>query len=892
MQQLGMGFERNLNDPAEGRAGDDLQQSEDRCQQQVRALKEQLKALKEVIKVSGVTATDPLEITDRKSNTLEQQTSSRNLSELTSERDTYFNRVQDLERRVGGLLSLSPSGDDLELQNVIAQRDKAAADRVILSNEINREGGYLAQIRDLRIQIDSTATQAEAFPGPDSSDTDMNALKTERNRLRNENDAFRNRLNDISIEYQDMVTQRDFLQTQNIGLETQLDALVDSNISTEKPEDAEESEREERRQGAHTGHVTTGSSQPGQPESSNQDCEVRLKLVRAERDSAIQKIEEARKTLATRTAERNGAHQRMHILEAAAKESQIREEQHDAQILLSQATIRESRSKEEQLKTQLRQSEEQMQVNIQTANTDSEPNDFEQREIAFLQGELEHAVAAAAEAQHERDAARAEINALEIENVIANSAAETANDVVNELQQSLEAARNAALAEREKSEDARRMQNRLRVERETIRIEVARLEQELSAAHNVSAGLIRSGSNTVGDFVQLKKENDDALRRLSELQGDIVKAHAKARDIQLKLDDYRTRYANISPDEAALEELNRVTVQRDEALVRVEDLEQLLKGLEENYRKNLDQWERQTQRDEKEITAARDSLVEEKKTNKNLSSQLEVAKTELQAAATRLLAAETRAHTAEEFSEIADARCEALQIEILQMEQDLEHGNEDRDELEGLRDRLQAECLRLGGLILAARNEVARLGSYAIAPDGAVQADGERPTAPPREIDPSDIRRPSIAPLEPIPDDQNEEGFNPFPYPMYPVLPDLESSRHQSLSSDSSLSSLHGRASSDSFHSASSRRESNVSPGRLSPLESPFLPPSNTTQTQDSLAVPLLRTSPTMSTQIDPRCTRNPAPEYGASTRSRSRKRGTGPGSDEQEGPKRRRSDE
>ncbi|KAH7369544.1 hypothetical protein BKA65DRAFT_560673, partial [Rhexocercosporidium sp. MPI-PUGE-AT-0058] len=839
-----------------------------RCREQVRALKEQLRTLKEVILESSGTFTNPLERPNEVPlGILHEQGSEReDVSILTSEHDVYFVRVQNLERRVGELLSYFPSGGDDDLQDMMTGRGTVASDRDCLSCNIHREGDYLTQIPLLKMSLDPKFVEGEILAELNAARAETRTVEADRDALVDENADLRERLDTLMFGYGAVVQQLNGLQSQRNRLETQLDALEDQGVGIGKPEGTDEVARQQERQELRTSQRIDESPLTKPASCFNEDCEAQLLLARAERDSAIQQNEEARKTLATRTAERNGAHQRMHILEAAAKESRAREAQLQAEI----------RRKEIQ---------EQMQANLKTSETNT--CEAERKEIEFLQEELEHAVAAAAKAQHERDAARAEIKALEEENAIAHSAAETANDVVGELQQSLEAAKHAAMAEREKSEDSRRTQNRLRIERETVRIQVAKLERELSAAHQISMGLVRHGNITVGDLVHIREEKDAALSRLSILQAELEKANDAARELQMALDDCLARHANSPTDDLALQELSRVIAQRDEALAHVTELERLLRELEDDYRKNLDQWERQTQRDEKEIHASKRRLEDERKRNKELSDQL-------RAANARLKAAETRARLAEERLEIAESRTESLQIQIQQLEQDLEHSNEDRDELEGVRDRLRAECLRLGGMITAVRNEVIRLRGTTVAPDGTVQGEDGWPQGPPFPgPDPSDIPRPPTAKPVPIPDNHEEREYNLFPHPVKrasvakSARTQSQSSNLTSFSNDSSLSSGN-----ESLKSVSSRRRSDgpSSIPERTPHESPFPSPRQRPPGRGLPRTPPLQTSPTMSTQINPRSTRNPAPDYGASTRSKSRKRGADACDEEERPPKRKRS--
>ncbi|PVH77013.1 hypothetical protein DL98DRAFT_278214 [Cadophora sp. DSE1049] len=796
----------------------------ERLREQVRALQEQLRALKEVILESVGTFTDPVDdpsqITPR---TLQQQVFDRQiLPEVTSQRDSYLIRVQNLEERVGRLLSFGVVGRNGNPQHVFDQGGGIAIDPD-LYYEIHREGGYLSQLESesLRMCNDHESTKSEILAKLDAAKAEKTIAEADRDTLIDENDDLREKLKTMLFRYEALVQQRDSMQRDSSGLETLVDSSEYENIDTVGSDSGDDAVGREETRELHTAqHLDTTHAKP--PRSANEVSEAQLTLVRSERDSAIKQNEEARRTLATRTAERNGAHQRIRILESSLTESQEREAHFQAEI----------RRKESQERTQ---------ANL--LDTEASTEEAEPKEVEFLQEELEHAVAAASKAQHERDAARVEIKVMEAENAIAHSAAETANDVVIELQASLEAANNAALAEREKSEECRRIQNRLRVERETLRIEVAKLEKALSAAHQVSMGLVRHGNITVGDLVHIREEKDAALARLGTLQAELDKATGTANELQMALDDCLARHANGPTDDLAMEELNRVIAQRDEALAHVKELERLLEELEDDYRTNLDQWERQTQRDEKEIIDSRDRLEEEKKRSTDLSNQLKAANIKLQEAETRALAAE--------------ARSTNLEIQIQQIEQDLDHSNEDREELEAACERLRAECLRLGTMIVAVRNEVIRLGGRTVAPDGTVQGEDGWPNGPPFPgPEPSDIARPPTRLPRSSPENLNAEDDSPVPYPREKSA----STRRQSRKSSSVYESPSSDSSSD---------ESNV----LIPEEShlQWRPRPRPAKCSDS--TPPLRTSPTMSTQTHPRTSRNPQPYYGASTRSRPLKR-------------------
>ena len=790
---------------------------EDRLLNQVRVLKEQLKALKEVILETSDAFTNPDDGPSQVSpRTLQQQVYDRQiLFEITNQRNSYFARVQSLEERVGRLLSSELLGGNGTVQNSVDQQGVVVVDPD-LYHEMHREGGYLSQLEreTLRIRSDHESTESEILAKLDAVKAEKVMVEADRDTLIDENEDLREKLKTILFRCEVLVQQRNSMQSDSSGIETLIDSSEDENINM--VDGGEEIvEREDRRElNIAPRHDTTQVKPATIADDVN---EAQLTLVRSERDSAMKQNEEARRTLATRTAERNGAHQRIRILEASLKESQEK-------IAHLQADIRK------------KESQERMQANL--SDTEVSTGKVEQNEVGFLQEELEHAVAAASIAQHERDAARVEIKVLQAENAIAHSAAETAHDVVTELQASLEAANNAALAEREKSEDCRRTQNRLRVERETLRIEVGKLEKALNEAHQVSMGLVRHGNITIGDLVHIQEERDATLAKLGTPQAELDKATGTANELQMALDECLSRHANGPTDDLAMEELNRVITQRDEALAHVKELEWLLEELEDDYRTNLDQWERQTQRDEKEIHDCRDLLDEEQKQNKALLHQLEATNITLREVETRAVDAE--------------ARSTALEIHNQQIGQDLDHSNEDREELEATCERLCAECLRLESVIVAVRNEVIRLGGRTMAPDGTVQGeDGWPDGAPSLGPEFSQISNQPVPESLPSPEDRHSAPHSRQRSASTRRRPRKASSVYESSISD--LSSV----------------ESDMSIPEE--LHFSWRPKSRPTRRSDSTTP--LRTSPTMSTQLNPRTSRNPQPYYGASHRSRSLKR-------------------
>ncbi|KAG4415393.1 hypothetical protein IFR04_011489 [Cadophora malorum] len=794
--------------------------AEERLRKQLRALKERLKALKEVVLESNEAFAnpddDPSQVSPR---TLQQQVYYRQiLSDITNQRNSYSARVQSLEERVGRLLSSELFGGNGTVQNLVDQRGVVVVDPD-LYYEMHREGGYLSQLEreTLRMHSDHESTESEILAKLVAVKAEKVMVEADRDTLIDENEDLREKLKTILFRYEVLVQQRNSIQSDSSGIETLIDTSEDEIIDL--ADDGEEIiGRDDRRELHIAQHHDTTQAIPAA--STDDFNEAQITLIRSERDSAIQQNEDARRTLATRTAERNGAHQRIRILEASLTESQEKIAQVQAEI----------RRKETQERTQ---------ANV--LDTEVSTREVERKEVGFLQEELEHAVAAASMAQHERDVARVEIKVLQAENAIAHSAAETAHDVVTELQASLEAANNAALAEREKSEDCRRTQNRLRVERETLRIEVGKLGKALNEAHQVSMGLVRHGNITIGDLVHIQEERDAALARLGTLQAELDKATGTANELQMALDECLSRHANGPTDYLAMEELNRVIAQRDEALAHVKELERLLEDLEDDYRTNLDQWERQTQRDEKEIHDCRDLLEEEKKQNKTLSNRLEAANITLQEV-------EARAATAE-------ARSRTLEIQNQQIGQDLDHSNEDREELEAACERLRAECHRLESTVVALRNEVIRLGGRIVAPDGTVQREDSWPDGAP-SLGPGSSEIPTQPIPAPRPEQHQEKDNHSVPHPRQRSTSTRRRPRKASNVYESSISDL-------------SSVESDVSVPNESHL--PWRPKSRPARRSDSTAP--LRTSPTMSTQLNPRTSRNPQPYYGASNRSRSLKR-------------------
>ncbi|KAK0114025.1 hypothetical protein ONS96_014871 [Cadophora gregata f. sp. sojae] len=795
-----------------------------RLREQVCALQEQLSSLKNVILESGDNLTNLHDgQTDASTRTIQQQVSDRQvLSEVTTQRDSYYRRVKNLEERVGRLLSSGSIGGHENLRDILDQPSVVMVDPN-LYYEMHREGGYLSQLEKdaMRMRSDHESTESEILVKLDAAKAEKVMVEADRDALIDENEDLRENLKKVLLRYEALIQQRKYVRRDINKPEEQVDALESQNVVTAEPDRRNEGgERKQLEELHHGQHLNT--THPKQSMRASEVFEAQLSLVRSERDAAVKQSEEARRNLATRTAERNGAHQRIRIIEASLKESQEREVKLQA----------ENRKK---------QTLERAQSNL--LDTEISAEDAERKEVEFLQEELEHAVAAASKAQHERDAARLELKVLEAENAIAHSAAETANDVVTELQTSLEAANNAALAEREKSEECRRTQNRLRIERETLRIEVKKLEKALSEAHQVSMGLVRHGNITVGDLVHIREEKDAALARIGMLQIELDKAHGTANKLQMALDDSLARQSFNPTDDLALEELNRVIAQRDEALAHVKELERLLEELEDDYRTNLDEWEQQTQKDEQAIIEYRDGMLEEKRRSTRLSDQLSSANSKLQDA-------ETRAATAE-------SRSTSLAIQVQQIGQDLDNSKGGREELEAASELLRAECLRLGGIIIAVRNEVVRLGGQRVAPDGPVQGEDGWPNGPPSPSpQPSDVSRSPTSARKPSRQHSNTEDHNPVPDPNQKATSSNRRPRRISSVYESSSSELSSVENEALIH-----HEPHVQ----------WRPRQKSARRSDSQ--PPLRTSPTTSAITHPRSSRNPDPYYGASTRTRLIKR-------------------
>ena len=142
-----------------------------------------------------------------------------------------------------------------------------------------------------------------------------------------------------------------------------------------------------------------------------------------------------------------------------------------------------------------------------------------------------------------------------------------------------------------------------------------------------------------------------------------------------------------------------------------------------------------------------------------------------------------------------------------------------------------------------------------MAPDGTVQGEDSWPDGAP-SLGPGSSEIPTQPIPAPRPEQHQEKDNHSVPHPRQRSTSTRRRPRKASNVYESSISDL-------------SSVESDVSVPNESHL--PWRPKSRPARRSDSTAP--LRTSPTMSTQLNPRTSRNPQPYYGASNRSRSLKR-------------------
>ncbi|EKD18807.1 uncharacterized protein L3040_008693 [Drepanopeziza brunnea f. sp. 'multigermtubi'] len=606
----------------------------------------------------------------------------------------YLARVRSLEGRIRELAILGSQGRDAETRELAESLERVASERNQLDWEINGEGGYVSEIQRLRALVDPDVVEAEIIVQMNAAIADGEAAEEDRKRAWRDNDHLRERIATLLAGFQSIVAQRDTLQTERKRLQAHLDRLEDQGVvNVGELENADEAVRRNERRDVHHRERLEGGVQAdrstadfGSAAIGVGECENQLALARSERDSAIKQNEEARRHIATRTAERNGAHQRIKFLEEQARESRDREVQLHEQL-------RRQKEQEEQ-KEQTEQSQLDAAQNPASSDTLRQAKQTE-IELLKLKKERDATATEIFNIQYERDAARDEARVLGKESAKFRTAAETADAIAVQLRHSLDAAHHAALAERSRADEARRTQNRLRVERESVRIEANKLRAALAASHEISLGLVRHGNISVGDLVHIREERDLAASKATKLHDALIKAQEQVGELQKQLDECAQAEHPAASEAVSLQEYHWIMAERDRALIRVEELERLLKELEEDYRQNLDQWERQTKSDEREISASHERLRSERERSRYLAAELQKTvcknntEAELEAAETRLRAAGIRAAEAEDRANAAEARAEVLETQLRRLTQhdltesqqlDAEHHRDIRDD--------------------------------------------------------------------------------------------------------------------------------------------------------------------------------------------------------------------
>ncbi|PBP19813.1 hypothetical protein BUE80_DR009322 [Diplocarpon rosae] len=770
-----------------------------RCQEQAQDLEAQIKALKELILEGfGDILNSPNQASRPLSTTClsKQVFDPSDLTELATERDAYLTRIRRLEERLRELLSLEQSGSDLNNQILLARINVLTVERDRLHDEIHGGDGYLSQIQSLRMIVESEAVEPEVIVRLNTALAETQAAIADRDSSLYDVDELNELVDAMAVRLQQVVDHRNILQTQRNRLQAQIDVLVDRNFEIGETEGsgdaAERGEKRTIRELEHPGGGQLNQSQSRSKSPMTDMCEDQLFRVRSERDSAIRQNEEARRNIATRTAERNGAHQRIKFLEEQAIENCERE-------LSLQEELRKEKKKQDETRPGL----------PSPRSTDC---DAERKEFVLLKKELISIAIEAASLQYDRDAARAEVRSLTDENAAVRIGVQAANKIVMELQCSLAAANNATLAERDRAQEARTTGNRLRVGREIVRLEANKLRAELAAAQEVSLGLLRKGDISRGDLVHMREEKDAAVNNVAKLRDTLTKANQNVEALQKRLDDCLGKHAGEPTASASFEEVNSIAAERDAAFARGRELEHVLEDLEEDYRKNLDQWEQQTKRDEREISTSQDRLNDCLAQVNNLSAELVNAHKRLEDAESHARGADARARAAHQRADSAESRFAVLEIQLLRARSDLDAVK-----------NLASEPIQQDGTVLS---------------DPRVSlAEGEDPRADTNPIPFPPSSRTSSASAKKDPQ-LSSVTTNPQARSTSPTAPPPISTARSQVR-DASLFSVPRRGNPDS-----------PSPSPMPRPRSQGFPP-------------LLYTSPAISTITSPRATRNKDPDYG-----------------------------
>ncbi|KAI6709763.1 hypothetical protein JHW43_007711 [Diplocarpon mali] len=669
-------------------------------QEQVRALETQMKAVKKMILEGSGDVGDfhdekfaPLSKISLSMQVYEQC----NLAEVASERDANLTRTRTLEGRSKELLSFVQKGKSAEAQEMVDQMNILTGERDRPYDDIHGGVGYLSQIQSLSMLVESEAAEPEVIIRLNAALTDAQAAMADRDSSLYDVDELNDRVDAMADRLQ-VVNERNFLLAQKTMSEAKIGAFSDRNFEIVAPENyGDAAMRRGIRKIRDVERL--GDKELTQPQSRTKSsiadkCEEHLFCAGLEGDSVIRQNEEARRNLTTRTAERNGAHQRIKILEEQATDHRERE------ISLRKELHKE---KEKRVETRPRQPNPKI--------TDC---DAERKEIVLLKKERNRVTIEAANLQYERDAARAEVKSLKDENVTLRTAAEAAKELAKGFQRSLDAANNAALAESDRAEEARRTQNRLRVKRETVRMEANKLRIESAAAHQVSSGLSMNGMFSGEDSVHTREEKDAAVINNAELHDALIEANKKAETLQKRLNDCLGKYAEEPTDSESLGKVNNIVAERDAALARGRLLEHLLEDLEEDYRKNLDQWEQQTKSDEREINTSKVRLNDCRARVNDLSAKLNSATKRIEVTESQAQGAEVRARAANQRADSAEDRFAALEIQFLRTKSDLDAVKNLTSKHEGVRNQLRVQCVLFAALATAARAEAIRVGGNTI----------------------------------------------------------------------------------------------------------------------------------------------------------------------------------
>jgi chromosome segregation ATPase len=460
----------------------------------------------------------------------------------------------------------------------------------------------------------------------------------------------------------------------------------------------------------------------------NEDCEEKLAIARAEydlvkqqRDEALAELEQTRRDLATRTAERNGARQRMSLLDEEIAERETREVQLREQLRLERekdsladklvVELHELREKYEEVEQERVAAEEK----IQRLQDELIKDDVKRTQCLETAVEASNSIVEGLERQLE--AANAQLSftsaalngrQLEIQRIgaefqTARKDLETARAESKAFEASLNTAReerNRAQAEvkslNEKFNYANEQRSLARAEARDLALETKRavaaaekandvvveLRRSLNASNDMGHRLRRISSENVREVVVVRDQRDSALHGVSKLTRDLTTARQE-------LDRLRAERDSVTQDvNRARASLIAVTVERDIALKECADLSQQLTG--------------QNQRVEEHLHSVRVFSDENEKllaTQEDLRSQIQDLSTQLeqcQAANQTQVEGENSAHTDSVPQPTTDAPVHSRKkrrLDAVWIDQNLHYSKEDDPKAVDIPDQLDSPTL-------------------------------------------------------------------------------------------------------------------------------------------------------------------------------------------------------